>query len=114
MRQVVKRHRGKHMEMEPNQHTEKLPLTETTFFILLSLAPKPKHGYSIMKDVAVLSAQRLHLSTGTLYGALKRLLDQGWIERQDVRADSQRDLKIYALTELGRHRLNVELTRLQH
>lgn len=45
------------------------------FYILLSLAPGQKHGYAIMKDVEALSDGRLSLSTGTLYGALKRLLD---------------------------------------
>ena len=45
------------------------PLTEATFFILLSLAPGPKHGYAIMKDVQHLSHHhRIVLSTATLYG----------------------------------------------
>jgi len=56
-----------------------LPLTEATFFILLSLAPGAKHGYAILKEVPLLSQQRVTLSTGTLYGALKRLLTAGWI-----------------------------------
>lgn len=60
---------------------EELPLTETTFFILLSLSPKPKHGYAMMKDVESLSEGRIRLSTGTLYGAIKRLLEKGWIKR---------------------------------
>jgi DNA-binding PadR family transcriptional regulator len=54
-----------------------IPLTESTYFILLSLSSKPKHGYAIMKDVWILSNDRIILSTGTLYGALKRLLEQG-------------------------------------
>ena len=56
--------------------TQELPLSEAVFLILLSLAEGPKHGYAIMKDVHELSAQRVSLSTGTLYGALKRLLKQ--------------------------------------
>lgn len=96
-----------------------LPLTEATFFILLSLAPEPKHGYAIMKDVGQLSGQRVVLSTGTLYGALKRLLGQGWIER--VREEEQtqmepteagRPRKAYALTDLGRRVLQAEMGRL--
>ena len=58
-----------------------LPLTETTFYILLSLSPGSSHGYAILKDVERLSEGRLVLSTGTLYGALKRLLERDWIER---------------------------------
>lgn len=91
------------------------PLTEATYFILLSLSPGPKHGYAIMKDVQELSESRVLLSTGTLYGALKRLLDQGWIIRLDD-ANSKgavRDRKIYKLSEYGRRVLRDEITRLQ-
>lgn len=95
-----------------------LPLTEVVFFILLSLAPKPKHGYAIMKDVESLSHQRVNLSTGTLYGALKRLLEQGWIEpvtetEDAFAAESKRERKAYALTALGRRMLQAETARLQ-
>jgi DNA-binding PadR family transcriptional regulator len=96
-----------------NQPTE-LPLTETTYFILLSLSPKPKHGYAIMKDVQVLSDGRIILSTGTLYGALKRLLDQGWIVRLEESAPKGniRDRKVYKLSEHGQRVLKDEVARL--
>jgi DNA-binding PadR family transcriptional regulator len=92
-----------------------LPLTEATLLIMLSLAPEPKHGYAIMKDVQALSDDRVVLSTGTLYGALKRLLEQGWIERVDEpgTSDTRRPRKAYALTDLGRCILNAEVARLQ-
>jgi DNA-binding PadR family transcriptional regulator len=102
--------------MNQSLHFEdQLPLTETTFFILLSLAPEPKHGYAIMKDVQLLSQKRIILSTGTLYGALKRLLEQGWIIRQDdpCQNDSGRERKEYALTQLGRRILGAEVTRME-
>jgi DNA-binding PadR family transcriptional regulator len=90
------------------------PLTEATFFILLSLAPGPKHGYAIMKDTRVLSNHRVVLSTGTLYGALKRLLEQEWIKRVADRENStERERKAYALTNQGRRVLKVETERLQ-
>ncbi|MGB2911349.1 MAG: helix-turn-helix transcriptional regulator [Anaerolineales bacterium] len=60
-----------------------LPLREPTFFILLSLSPGPKHGYAILKEVEALSEGRVLLSTGTLFGAIKRLLDRSWIRRVD-------------------------------
>ena len=90
------------------------PLTESTYFILLSLSPKPKHGYAIMKDVQELSESRVILSTGTLYGALKRLLDQGWIVRmEDVNAKGNiRDRKVYKLSQHGRNVLKEEIARL--
>jgi DNA-binding PadR family transcriptional regulator len=92
-----------------------LPLTEATLFILLSLAPEPKHGYAIMKDVQTLSEERIVLSTGTLYGALKRLLEQRWIRRvNDPSANGNaRERKAYALTEQGRRVLRAEVSRLQ-
>ncbi|MEZ4837046.1 MAG: PadR family transcriptional regulator [Caldilineaceae bacterium] len=68
-----------------------LPLTESTLYILLSLSSEPRHGYSIIKDVEQLSRNSVSLSTGTLYGALKRLLDQGWIERVDDPAPDDSD-----------------------
>lgn len=94
---------------------DQLPLTESTFFILLSLAPGPKHGYAILKDVEALSDGRLVLSTGTLYGALKRMLDGVWIERvPDPEPDeSNRERKAYRLTELGRRILDAETARLR-
>jgi DNA-binding PadR family transcriptional regulator len=93
-----------------------LPLTEPTFYILLSLAPGKKHGYAIMKDVSGLSRGRVNLSTSTLYTAVGRLLDQGLIERlSDEEQDAGPGLprKSYALTELGRRVLEAEAIRLQ-
>jgi len=92
-----------------------LPLTEVTYFILLSLASEPKHGYAIMKEVELLSGERVIMSTGTLYGALKRLLDQGWIIRSnnDTEKSSGREKKVYSLTTLGTHILDAEIRRLE-
>ena len=77
------------------------PMTETTYFILLSLAPGPSHGYAIMKDVQQLSQARVVLSTGTLYGALKRLLELGWIERVDDPAAGENGLPMPAIPEMS-------------
>jgi len=92
------------------------PLTETTFFILLSLSPAPKHGYAIMKEVLALSNRRIVFSTGTLYGAIRRLLEQGWIERvNDPQPNkTSRQRKAYTLTEQGRRVLNAEVERLKN
>jgi DNA-binding PadR family transcriptional regulator len=69
----------------------------------------------MMKEVEELSAGRIVFSTGTLYGALKRLLEAGWIERQESSedADSGRPRKEYRLTDLGRRILSAEALRLQ-
>jgi DNA-binding PadR family transcriptional regulator len=92
-----------------------LPLTEVTFFILLSLAPQPKHGYAIMKEVEILSHGRVRLSTGTLYGAIKRLLEKGWIVRvdEDGGVENGRIRKAYTLTHLGRRILEAEVARME-
>ena len=96
-------------------YQENLPLSEAVFFILLSLAPGAKHGYAIMKDVEVLSDSRVSLSTGTLYGALKRLLDAGWIDRvEEGQNGSGRERKAYTLTQLGKGILEAETARMQN
>ena len=88
-------------------------LQDSTFYILLSLLDGPKHGYAIMKDVRLISEQRVVLSAGTLYGALKRLLDLGWVERTipAVIDEDERDRKEYRLTEVGRKMLEMEVSR---
>jgi DNA-binding PadR family transcriptional regulator len=93
---------------------ENLPLTETSFFILVSLAIAPKHGYAIMKEVEAMSDTRVVLATGTLYSALRRMLDDGWIERlEDHSVIAGRERKLYQLTEYGRSILEAEIERLQ-
>jgi DNA-binding PadR family transcriptional regulator len=100
--------------VKPQELDSNLPLTEVTYFILLSLAHGPRHGYSIMKDVRGLSQERVALSTGTLYGALKRLLETGWVERIDAEPPaSGRIRKAYRLTGLGGRLLNAEVQRLE-
>jgi DNA-binding PadR family transcriptional regulator len=96
------------------EYQDNLPLSEAVFFILLSLLPGPKHGYAIMKDVQALSDSRVNLSTGTLYGALKRLLEGGWVQRVDDGQDETcRDRKAYALTQFGKGILEAETARMQ-
>jgi len=92
---------------------EVLPLTEPVLLILLSLAGQPRHGYSILKDVEQVSDGRVVLSTGTLYGALRRLLDDDWIERLEEKNGS-RGRQAYRLTSRGRKNLQFEVSRLKH
>jgi DNA-binding PadR family transcriptional regulator len=93
-----------------------LPLREPTFYILLSLSPGAKHGYAILKEVETLSEGHVLLSTGTLYGAIKRLLDRDWIRRVDdpIPNGTERERKAYVLTERGRRVLTAEVERLQN
>jgi DNA-binding PadR family transcriptional regulator len=88
-------------------------LSEQVVLILTSLATEPKHGYALLKDVEKLSQGRVQLSTGTLYGAIRRLLDDEWIERFE-QDDTSRDKQAYRLTNKGRAQLTAEITRLRH
>jgi DNA-binding PadR family transcriptional regulator len=91
---------------------EHTPLSEPVFLILLSLAESAKHGYSLLKHVESLSDERVRLSTGTLYGALRRMSEDGWIERCACE-DSVREKQCYRLTRTGRDVLNQEHGRLK-
>jgi len=87
-------------------------ITEPVLLILLSLATRPRHGYAILRDTQEISNGRVRLSTGTLYGALRRLLDDGWIERFEEE-DTSRGKQAYRLTSLGRRNLQMEVSRLK-
>jgi DNA-binding PadR family transcriptional regulator len=100
-------------DMSPEAIIKMLPLTEPVLLILLSLAGRPRHGYSILKDVEQMSDGRVVLSTGTLYGALRRLLDDDWIERFEE-DDATRGRQAYRLTPQGRKNLQLEVSRMKH
>ena len=87
-----------------------LALTESTYYILLSLY-EPRHGYGIMQQTEALSRGRVRLAAGTLYGALNALCDKGWIEPLPA-ADGSRK-KEYRLTPRGFTVLQNEIGRLR-
>ena len=81
------------------------PLREPTFLILLSLAPGPRHGYAILKEVESLSEGRVKMSTGTLYGAIERLLLaplHDILQENENGAQEQRENE-REVTDLGDH-----------
>lgn len=94
------------------QQQDSRPLTEPVLLILMSLAGQPRHGYALLRDIEGLSKGRVRLSTGTLYGAIRRLLDDGWIERFE-QPDTSRDKQVYRLTPAGRRQLQAELSRMR-
>jgi DNA-binding PadR family transcriptional regulator len=89
------------------------PLSEPVVLILASLAREARHGYALLSDVEKLSGGRVSLSTGTLYGAIRRLLEDEWIERFE-QEDTSRDKQAYRLTAKGRKHLEAEIARLRH
>jgi DNA-binding PadR family transcriptional regulator len=94
------------------RHVAGRPITEPVFLILTSLADKPRHGYALMKDIEEISDGRVRLSTGTLYGAIRRLLEDGWIERF-AQKDTSRDKQAYRLAAAGRRQLKLEVERMK-
>jgi DNA-binding PadR family transcriptional regulator len=91
------------------------PLTTAMFHVLLALSDGDKHGYAILKEVANQTNGEVQLSTGTLYGIIKRLLENGFIKEVHKRAiknDDQRR-RYYHLTEAGHDCAVAEARRLE-
>ncbi|TAA70123.1 PadR family transcriptional regulator [Planomicrobium okeanokoites] len=85
-----------------------VPMTETAFYILLSLT-EPRHGYGIVKHVEDITAGRLVLGSGTVYGTLTKMQKDGVIT---VFADEQRKT-VYEITDAGKELMKVEITRIK-
>jgi transcriptional regulator len=77
--------------------------------IMKVLSLEPKHGWAIAKRIQQISRDELQVQQGSLYPALYRLEEQGWIKAQWRTSDTGRDAKFYALTPAGRKRLGEEL-----
>jgi DNA-binding PadR family transcriptional regulator len=93
-----------------------LPLPKDTFQILVSLADRERHGYSVMQDVAERTDGAVRLSPSSLYAAIKRLLSQGLIEELQERPDPAHDderRRYYRLTRTGRRVAMAEARRLE-
>ena len=92
-----------------------LPLTPAAFHILLALADGEKHGYGIMQEVAERTDDQMRLGPGTLYGTIKRMLADRWIEESDERPDPVLDderRRYYRLTDFGQKVARAEAQRL--
>lgn len=94
--------------MKEKALTQYLPLTESTYYILLALV-EPLHGYGVMQKVEALSERQVVVGPGTLYGAFSTLEKEGLI--QMVREEERR--KVYALTAKGQQVLVLQIERLQ-
>jgi DNA-binding PadR family transcriptional regulator len=92
-----------------------LPLPTAVFHILIALADRDRHGYSIMQDVASRTAGKVELSAGTLYSSIRRMLEQGLIEELAESPDpssSDERRRYYRLTRFGRRVATAEVGRL--
>ena len=90
-----------------------LPLTPAAFHVLLALADGAKHGYLIMKDVEERTAGEVRLSTGTLYGLIKRFLDDELIVELPSEDEGSERRRPYKLTPFGRQVARAEAVRLE-
>ena len=97
---------------DPEGH---LPLSPAVFHILLALADEERHGYGIMQEVKRRTDGKVRLGAGTLYGAIKRLLEKGIIAETDERPDPELNegrRRYYRLTDFGQRVLRVDVSRL--
>ena len=76
--------------------------------ILKTLLPQSMHGWAIAKRIQQISGEVLQVQQGSLYPALHRLEQQGWIEAKWAESDTGRQAKFYSLTAAGRGQLEIE------
>ena len=79
------------------------------FLILKVVSLEPKHGWAIAKRIQQISGDELKVPQGSLYPALHRLEQQGWLKAQAGTTETGREAKFYALTAAGRRQLAREL-----
>jgi DNA-binding PadR family transcriptional regulator len=92
-----------------------LPLPPAFLHILLALADDERHGYDVMREVRRLTEGAVEMGPGTLYGAIKRMLEEGLIEESDTRPASELDderRRYYRVTPFGVRVLAAETARL--
>jgi len=92
-----------------------LPLPTAVFHILIALADRDRHGYSIMQDAAVRTGGKVQLSAGTLYSSIRRMLEQGLIEElaeSPDRSSTDERRRYYRLTRFGKRVAAAEVDRL--
>ena len=92
-----------------------LPLPLAVFHILIALADRDRHGYSIMQDVSARTGGKVQLSAGTLYSSVRRMLEQGLIEELAESPDpssTDERRRYYRLTRFGKRAAAAEVERL--
>ena len=102
--------------MDKTTSNPKTTLTPAAFHIMLVLADGENHGYAIMREVAEHTQGKMRLGPGTLYGTIKRMLADGWIEELDERPDPKLDderRRYYRLTGMGQKLVKAEAERLE-
>ncbi len=84
-----------------------------TLLILKTLDAGPRHGYAIAQHIQHTSNALLRVEEGSLYPALRRLEQEGWVKSSWSVTESQRKARVYALTPTGRQQLDEEEAKWQ-
>lgn len=95
---------------------EMLPLPAAQLHILLALADGEKHGYAVMREVESMTDGEVTMGPGTLYGAVKKMVNAGLVEETDERPDPEMDderRRYYRVTGLGARVLEADTARLE-
>lgn len=102
------------MPDKPRSVDHLLPLKPKVLHILLALADGPRHGYSIMQEVAARTDGQVRVWPAAMYGALRELEELDWIAESDKRpAEDDERRRYFALTPLGKRVLSAEVGRLE-
>lgn len=99
-----------------NEEVSQTAVTPAMFNVLLALVDGEKHGYAILKEVEEQTQGEVRLSTGTLYGIIKRLLAEGLIAESRTRPAAEMDdsrRRYYRVTEAGREVAAAEAVRME-
>src|SRR5579864_8111108 len=93
-----------------------LPLSLPMFHMLLSLTEGERHGYALKREILQRTDKRINLGSGALYGAINKMLEQGFIVESDERPDPHLDderRRYYRITPLGRLVVQAEAARMR-
>ena len=97
------------MTRQPKKPSEAELLQGTLDMLILRVAAlRPIHGYAILQRIQQLSKDALQIRQGSLYPALYRLEERGWLKPEWKTTEEGRDAKFYSLTKVGRHQLEAE------
>lgn len=91
-----------------------LPLSVPVYQILVALAREPAHGYALIEEIRERTEGEVDLTPSTLYGALHRMLERGWIVEEAEAASEAGGprRRIYGITDAGRELARAEARRL--
>jgi PadR family transcriptional regulator, regulatory protein PadR len=95
------------MKRKASFYLELLPGT-LDMLVLKTLTRQPSHGYAIAQHIQRISDEALQIGEGSLYPALQRLLQNGWVEAEWGTSDTNRKARFYRITPAGRRQLATE------